>query len=624
MSFIHSQALWLGLTLPAIIFLYILRPRRRRRRVASTFLWQQVSSELEASRPWQRLRPNLLMWLQLLVAALLVLAAAGPVARLAGQTKNTIVLLDTSASMGATDVAPDRLAWACREIEDLAAGLRGGARLTVIAFDRQPRVIVRDATGAAEVRQALAGLRPSASTADLGPALSLAQALARQMSGPRLLLISDGGLDFAGELPADLEFLPVGKSSANVALAGVTLRPLGDHQAAQVTVVNNGDEAAGGSVNLSVNGRPAGAKKWDLPPGASAHLLWPELPAGSIVAAELEVDDPGRDYLKLDNRAWAVPESNRTAKALLVTGGNIFLERALSLIPGLEVYRVGPEEYLRLKSTSYPYELTVMDGYHDGALPPGAVWLINPPAGSEFGGITAGPPIKPGEIAADPASPVLRYVDLKEVRLAQACQLSLTSGWTADITAEGLPLLARGEIKGKRLAVLAFDLKLSDLPLRPAFPILVQNLVYWLLPPALQVPGAAQAGREVTIAALPLAENITIEGPDGSQTQLAPPFPPAPFVPAEPGLYRIVQRWQNPERPGDIVEVKQTFAVNGYHPGEASLSPKVPSGKGTGEKPGAPLQQVPATTRPVPLTTGLALAALLVALGEWGVASRGR
>ncbi|MBC7336136.1 MAG: BatA domain-containing protein, partial [Clostridia bacterium] len=33
MAFLHPEALWLALTLPAIVFFYLLRPRRRERPV---------------------------------------------------------------------------------------------------------------------------------------------------------------------------------------------------------------------------------------------------------------------------------------------------------------------------------------------------------------------------------------------------------------------------------------------------------------------------------------------------------------------------------------------------------------------------------------------------------------
>ncbi|MBC7324031.1 MAG: VWA domain-containing protein, partial [Moorella sp. (in: Bacteria)] len=162
-----------------------MRPRQKQKIVPSTLLWRQVAVAQQATRPWQRFRPQLLLWLQLLAAALFTLGAAAPVWYLSKPSPNTIVLLDASASMQATDSGKSRFSQAISEIEALARGLEKGARLTVIAFDRQPRVVLRDSNNYSEIKRALAELKPSPFSAAAGPALSLARALAREQDQPR-------------------------------------------------------------------------------------------------------------------------------------------------------------------------------------------------------------------------------------------------------------------------------------------------------------------------------------------------------------------------------------------------------------------------------------------------------
>src|SRR5436190_1728869 len=71
-------ALWLGLAVPAIVALWLLRPRRTRLRVPSLLLWPGSPAQRQSARPWQRLRNHPLLWLQVAAAALLALAAARP------------------------------------------------------------------------------------------------------------------------------------------------------------------------------------------------------------------------------------------------------------------------------------------------------------------------------------------------------------------------------------------------------------------------------------------------------------------------------------------------------------------------------------------------------------------
>src|SRR5512140_376367 len=95
---------------PLVLAMYLLKLRRDRSVVPSTLLWQRLVADVEANAPWQKLRRSLLLLLQLLLVVILVLLAARPfVERPAGLAGDIVLVVDTSASMQATDVAPSRL-----------------------------------------------------------------------------------------------------------------------------------------------------------------------------------------------------------------------------------------------------------------------------------------------------------------------------------------------------------------------------------------------------------------------------------------------------------------------------------------------------------------------------------
>src|SRR3954469_4408086 len=83
----------------AIIALYFLKLRRRPVEVPSTLLWRRSIEDLHVNSLFQRLRRNLLLFLQLLVVLLAMLALAGPqVQGSSGQGRRLVLAIDNSAS----------------------------------------------------------------------------------------------------------------------------------------------------------------------------------------------------------------------------------------------------------------------------------------------------------------------------------------------------------------------------------------------------------------------------------------------------------------------------------------------------------------------------------------------
>src|ERR1051325_9407137 len=124
--FLNPWALALAALGGGIILLYILKLRRTRLVVGSTLLWERSVRDYRANAPWQKLRPNLLMYLQLAAVLLLALALARPfIFGTALTVGRTVLVIDASASMLATDETPARLgralAAASSAVNDFAA-----------------------------------------------------------------------------------------------------------------------------------------------------------------------------------------------------------------------------------------------------------------------------------------------------------------------------------------------------------------------------------------------------------------------------------------------------------------------------------------------------------------------
>src|SRR5437899_12816485 len=104
MKFLSPEAFAFAAALPVVVAFYLLKLKRVVQLVSSTLLWQKFLAETQASAPFQKLRHNWLLLLQLLMLALVVFALSRPY--LASQSKSSglrVLILDASASMQCTD-----------------------------------------------------------------------------------------------------------------------------------------------------------------------------------------------------------------------------------------------------------------------------------------------------------------------------------------------------------------------------------------------------------------------------------------------------------------------------------------------------------------------------------------
>src|SRR4051812_41528473 len=99
-EFANPSALWLLTLIPPLILLYLLKRRRQDLVVASLLLWKQALEDTRAHRPFQRLRSQLLLYLQILILVLITAILSAPrwVER-SQLSQRWVLVMDTSASM---------------------------------------------------------------------------------------------------------------------------------------------------------------------------------------------------------------------------------------------------------------------------------------------------------------------------------------------------------------------------------------------------------------------------------------------------------------------------------------------------------------------------------------------
>ncbi len=287
MSFLTPIFLTLSALALPILVLYMLKLRRREVEVSSTLLWQMLLRDREANSPWQRLRRNLLLFLQLLLLAALVLALARPfwpVPTIA--TGTLVVLLDGSASMNATDAGGTRFEAARAAVRQLIDGLGPDGSMSLILVGTQPAVLVPTTSSKDALREGLAQAQPAETPADWEAAVALAAGAVRAGAAADsiVVIVSDGGLpEGLPPLPTDVRYVPIGASADNLAIEAMALRPAANGPQLFAAVANYGEAERVVIISFYLDGQLFSAEQVAVPPGDTAEVVLDELPADPAV-----------------------------------------------------------------------------------------------------------------------------------------------------------------------------------------------------------------------------------------------------------------------------------------------------------------------------------------------------
>jgi hypothetical protein len=514
--------LWLLPIGGLIVLMYILKLRRKDVVVSSTLLWRQVIRDTQANAPFQKLRKNLLLCLQLFTASLLVLALARPFLRLTGFGGRRIVLIvDTSASMGATDVKPSRLEVAKKIARERIDALQPGDQMMILSAYSRPEAVTGFTAKREELRHAVGRLQLHDTPNQMREALNLAANLVAardQNAAGRIELISDGSFEEGGQAldlgQAQLEFFPVGVGRHNVGITAVDFRRnLGEENSVQVLIVtrNFSDKPLTFTQELHAEENLVDAQEITLPPGGEntepIDLPEPERPVTLRVRLDVE------DDLGADNTALLILTPRKRVRALLVGRESLFLEKALQVDPGVEVSKAA------VYTGQTGYDVVIFNEEAPAKLPPGR-YLFFHCASDQAPVRVEGEAANVAPADWDREHPALRYVDFGSERFGKALNAS-PRPWGREIAvAESGALIVAGENERTRALFVGFSLSESLFALRVAFPIFVSNSVRWLATGDANETTPTATGKPALIPAPPGTGRLIITRPDGVRREI--------------------------------------------------------------------------------------------------------
>jgi hypothetical protein len=610
-----------AIAVPALVLLYFLKLKRRVVPVSSTLLWKRAAQDLRVNAPFQRLRRNLLLLLQLAALLALLVALGRPVLSLdMSPPRRLVILIDQSASMGATDVAPNRLAEAKAQARTAVDSLRTGAtwhwgsrpdEAMVIAFAGRAKVMCNYTWDKAQLVAAIDAVEPTDGESRLAEAVTVARAYAtpagtqpgnspgwvpedkgRSAEEPaRLELFSDGrigDLDQVAVAPGELTFHAIGRSADNLALVAMQARRSFE-QPEKLSVfadlANYGSAAVACRVQLSIDQNVRAVQAVTVPPRSPGRQGDAGKPGHTVVSFTLPHGGAGvlearllhEDALASDNAAWVVLAPPRPLAVALVTEGNPALRSALKSCGLARLDVMKPPAFDRFRGAQgdpaahaagapeVPYDLVVLDGYAPETLPRGNYLIFgSPPPAS--GARVEGEVKDQWIIDWRSRHPVLNFVNLENVLAAKAFRLALPRD--AAVLAEFAdgPALVEVHRQGGVLLLASFDVLQSNWPFDAGFVMFCYNVLGYVSRESRE--GQSQAlkvGQPITLQTSAGAKEASVTRPDGATLRLTHQPSGVLRYPAttRAGVYRVAVEG-GPEH---------LFAVNLLDADESDLGP---------------------------------------------------
>ncbi|KYF95467.1 hypothetical protein BE20_45405 [Sorangium cellulosum] len=618
LALLSPSGLWLLALLGPLVLLYILKIKRSRRRVPSTWLWAAAQRDLMARAPFRRLLAQLPLLLQALALALLALALARPASRGRELTGDHVaIILDASASMSAAARGPSgeattRIELAKQLARDLLSGLAPGSDALILEAGRDARLVAALDRDLVRLRAAIDPVAARDVEGDLGAAVALAVDRLRQLGGARrIVVITDGNLARPGALRGvslPLDVITVGDPIDNAAIVRVDVRSgsagsaggeppeASEEVQAFLVVANFGAQPRDVYVTMRQDSAldVLGSRRVLVKPGERLPVVLTFRPSPGDYRKGLVFELSPRDAMPLDDVAYGrVPAGDRLpvflasagagrgdpgagAQPGAASGGAAWIERALASDPMTAVTSGGLADLLGAPGLD-PDTFVVIDGACPPDPPGGDLLIVNPPPGRCFGTLVGQALERPTLTSWDTADPRLRFLTLDGVHLRAASSLTPEAAARALIRAQEGTIATDISTSSRTGTLLGFDVGESDWPLKASFVLFVRNLLEQARAHrAHGITGPARTGEPLRVSVPATARDLQAIGPAGERLDVAQRAGVA-VVAETPraGLYRLA--WQGPQAGSVVVPANLTSVA------ESDLAPRPVLAEGGGE-----------------------------------------
>ena len=505
MGFTNLWPLFLLLTIPPVIMLYILKRKYKEEVISSSLLWKEVYKNTRANTPWEKFKKNIMLLLQIIIILLIILALMKPFLNFGGKSyKNIIMVIDNSASMNTLYDDKSRLEQGKELAKEYLNGIKDGTNTYIISYDNTSNLLLNGDFNKDKARSIIDNIMPSYASGDISEVTSFVKAIGEGIGEEyEALIFTDKEIslqDINGKI------IYLANSGLNGSIDNISHKFIEDKVKVIATVTNNGDSVYEGDFSLYEGDELSKVEAVNLQVGESITLSF-EL--DNINSEYLKGELSRKDILAEDNTYYHVISENKINKVLLITKENVFLEKAFGAIENTEVYKTNDPSNI---TSTDDYDLYVFDNLMPESIPTkGSLLFINPSSNELFNVLKGG---ELGEATAVKGE-VSTYLEGTQFTLSNYNIIETPYYGKNILTIDNDSIGFKGELNDRKIAALSFDLHNSDFALKKEFPILMYELGEDLISTGMVYSSNFKSGEKIVLKSSDYENEIKVVYPNG-------------------------------------------------------------------------------------------------------------
>ena len=538
MGFTNLWPLFLLITIPLLILLYILKRNYKEEVISSTILWSEVYKNTKANTPWEKLRKNIMLLLQIIVLLLIIFSLMKPFLNFGGRSyKNIIIVLDTTASMGAEYGSATRLEEGKSLAKEFIKNTKEDTNTYIINFDGNSNLLQNGDFDKNISNEVIDNISQSNNSGDIKESLSFIKAIGEGIEEDYEVVVFTDQEISLGDVNGKVVLLA--NAGVNASIDNIAHKTLEDKVRVIATVTNRGKGVYEGDFTLYSENKILAVEALSLQEGENKTLIFDfDKIEGEVIKGELS----RKDMILEDNTFNHVIGDKKVNKILIVTEQNLFLEKAFTLLENTEIYKTDSLDNL---TNIDKYDLYVFDNVTPNIMPSsGSILFINP-SSNELFDVTKG-----GELgeAKGISRELSNYLSEMTFTVAKYNEISVPYYGRSFLNVDEASIGFKGEINGRKIAALSFDLHDSDFALKKEFPILMYELGGELISNGFVYKSNFKTSEKVNVNGINLDSTINLTYPSGESVELKSGDE---VKTAELGVYKVEE-----------LEEKELFSVN--------------------------------------------------------------